>query len=85
MGLHQEESDELTKLRDKVKNATSASQQHARDAKAMEARAIMLASEVDRVKNMLMVSFVLAPVASGWVLIGGGCVDDRRPEARWHT
>jgi hypothetical protein len=73
----------LTKLREKVKSATSASQQHARDAKAMEARAVMLAGEVDRVKNMLMVCALRFPppfqrTCTCWLSLGVSCFQEAR-------
>lgn len=56
----QEEQDELNKLREKLKLASLASQQHAKDTKTMEARAAQLAGEVERVKSLLLVRGPLA-------------------------
>jgi hypothetical protein len=52
---HQAEAEELLRLREKVRTMTASSSQSAREAKLMEARALQLAAEVDRVKDMLQV------------------------------
>ena len=51
----QADAEELGQLREKVKTHKSASSQQAKEAKAMQARALQLSAEVERVKEMLLV------------------------------
>ena len=49
------DSEELARLKESIRNQGSTASQHAREAKLMESRALQLAGELDRVKDMLQV------------------------------
>ena len=51
----QAETEELAQLREKVRTQKSSTAQYAKEAKLMESRALQLAAEVDRVKELLLV------------------------------
>ena len=73
------DSEELARLKESIRNQGSTASQHAREAKLMESRALQLAGELDRVKDMLQVGTTWPTAMCLLTTSSGGSVSSRLP------